>query len=151
MLSQSDSQSLPVSPSSWSDASLEKEYRRLLRAIRMARGRFALYPIERNLPVARREALLERLRQDLEQQGQQMRRVALSRERWQLLSLPEMQVPVLPDEVVLVSGLEETPDMTGLYSGGSQRPPFLALLNHLRETLRQCVPAPFLLWCPSSV
>lgn len=126
----------------------QKEYRRLLRAARMARGRFALFPIESNLSAERKDALLKQFRADLEKQGQRLRVVTLSHDCWQLLDLPEMETPVEPNEVILVQGLEDTPNVIQVLGTVPQRPPFLALLNHQRKTLRQCIPAPFLLWCP---
>ncbi len=125
----------------------EKEYRRLLRATRMAHSRFALFPIESDLTPANRTAFIERFRADLAQQGQCLRVIVLSSENWDLLNLPEMAAPLEQNDVVLVVGLEDTPDIVQASGSVRKRPPLLALLNHQRESLRRLVPTPFLLWC----
>ena len=48
-----------------------------------------------------------------------------------------METPVTPQEVLVVVGLEETPDLVPEPGSARKRPPALALLNNLRETLRK--------------
>src|SRR5207253_2389147 len=107
----------------------EKEYRRLLRVLRMARGHFTLLPVESDFSPGLRNALLERLRADLTAHDLCLRVVPLSHTRWDLMSLPEMEAPVRPSEVVAIIGLEDTPDIVQEPGRKPERPPALALLN----------------------
>ena len=54
----------------------EKEYRRLLRTLRKARGGFFLFPVESDFPKPLRDALLKRLRADLAEEGNCLRVLA---------------------------------------------------------------------------
>ena len=120
----------------------EKEYRRLLRVARMAKGRFTLLPIESDLSSSYRTLFLNRLQEDLAEQGQFLRVITLKRDNWQLFALPEMETPINSNEVAMLIGLEETPNFES-----ATRPPVFALLNSLRETLRNHIPASFFIWC----
>ena len=129
----------------------EKEYCRLLRALRMARGSFFLFPIESDFPNVLRDALLERLRSDLAARGNCLRTLSLNRRQWDVFALPELESSITEADVVILVGLEETPGIISEVGAKPARPPALALLNQQRELLHQCVPAPFLVWCPPFV
>ena len=129
----------------------EKEYRRLLRALRRARGSFFLFPIESDFPNALRDALLERLCADLAAEGSCLRVAAVNRREWNVFALPVLETPVTESDVVVLVGLEDTPGIVPEIGVQPVRPPALALLNQQRESLHQHVPAPFLVWCPPYV
>jgi tetratricopeptide (TPR) repeat protein len=126
----------------------EKEYRRLLRVLRMARGQFFLFPVECDFPPRLRDALLARLYTDLKSEGSCLRVVTLTRDNWDMFSLPGMETPVTAGEVVALVGLEDTPGITPELGAPPRRPPALALLNLQRDGFRTCLPAPLLVWCP---
>ncbi len=129
------------------DAAGEKEYRRLLRVLRMARGSFFLFPIESDFSNVLRDALLERLRADLAAEGVCLRVAELNRRQWNVFDLPELEAPVTEADVIALAGLEETPGIVPEIGAEPVRPPALALLNQQRESLHHHVPAPFLVWC----
>ena len=125
-----------------------KSYRRLLRALSMARGRFHLFPVESTLSVPEREKLFSMLRSDLAEAGLCLRTAVLGVDRWDAPALIKRDPPVQENEVLVLLGLEDTPGI--VREGGAEaiRPPALALLNQSRETLRALIHAPLIVWCP---
>jgi tetratricopeptide (TPR) repeat protein len=117
----------------------------------MARGRFHLFPVESDFSPALRSALLARLCADLAAAGLCLRILTLDRDCWNILTVLEQEPPILADEVVMLTGLEETPGIVAEPGAKPQRPRALAVLNQMRETLRQSIPAPFFVWCPTYV
>ncbi len=123
------------------------EYRRLLRVVRSAQGRFALFPIESDLPPRQRDAFLAQLAADLAADGCCVRRILLTREEWDVFAHPDWPERAAPTDVIAVVGLEETPGIVAEPGKPPARPPAIALLNQLRETLRKRLGVPLLLWC----
>lgn len=126
----------------------EKEYRRLVRAVRMGYGSFFLFPIESNFSNAQRDAFLARLGADLADEGLNLRVASLTREQWNMFDTSALESPVTASDVVVLVGLEDTPGIVPEAGAKPTRPPALALLNSARETLHRHIPAPFLVWCP---
>ncbi len=129
----------------------EKELRRMIRAARMARGRFHLFPIESDFTPALRAAFVERLRDDLAANGLRLRVVTLTPACWNVLAALEQEPPILPGDVLLLTGLEATPGIVREAGAKPQRPPALSALNQWREVLRQQIVAPLFAWCPTYV
>lgn len=126
----------------------EQEYKRLLRVLTAAQGLFALVPVASDFPVEARDALLERLTEDLAMHGIGFHVAGLSRERWDVLqALAAIAPPAGTPAVLAVIGLEETPGLVLAPSSPPRRPPTLALLNQSRESIRAQFPFPLLLWC----
>ena len=129
----------------------EQEYKRLLRVLTAAQGLFALVPVASDFPVEARDALLERLTEDLAVYGIAFHVARLSRERWDVLqALAAIAPPTGTPAVLAVVGLEETPGLVLEPGSPPRRPPTLALLNHARESIRAQFPFPLLLWCASA-
>lgn len=126
----------------------EKEYRRLVRAVRMGYGSFFLFPIESNYPTVLRDALLARLGTDLAAEGLTLRVAALTRDCWDVFDTSALESAITSSDVVVLVGLEETPGIVPEAGAKPTRPPALALLNSARETLHRHAPAPLLVWCP---
>lgn len=86
---------------------VEEAYRRLLRLLRAGRGMFTLIPVESTLSRDERDALFGRLRNDLANEGLQLRELEFSYGDWEPL---EVLDSVLGDDggdtnVVLIHGL----------------------------------------------
>lgn len=125
----------------------EKEYTRLLRAIRMAEGRYFIFPIESDFQMELRTAMLDRLRTDLTAINLRLRVLTLTETCWDIFSLLEQEEPIQQHDVVVLLGLENTPKIVQEPGAEPQRPPAIATLNIGREALRTKIPAPFLVWC----
>jgi len=126
----------------------EQEYTRLLRVLTAAQGLFALVPVASDFPVEARDALLERLTEDLAVHGIALHVIRLSRERWEVLqALAATAPPPGTPAVLAIVGLEETPGLVLDPGSAPRRPPTLALLNHSRESICAQFPFPLLLWC----
>jgi tetratricopeptide (TPR) repeat protein len=121
-----------------------RQYARLLRLLRAARGMFALVPVESNLAPAERDHLIARLSADLEADGMGLRVVELSYDRSDPVAA--MVAECRKDDgaqAILLHGLEQTP---GLRHGDKRRPTF-AILNHSREAIEARFPVPLIVWC----
>jgi tetratricopeptide (TPR) repeat protein len=114
--------------------------------IRHAQGMFGLLPVRSNYTVPARDALLQRLEEDLG--GIPLRTVRLTRETWD-------PGPMLADAVdelagrgaIALLGLEETPGIVPAVGEENRRPPALAILNHAREAIRNRCSYPLVVWC----
>lgn len=126
----------------------EQEYARLVRVLLAAQGMFALMPVASDFPVAARNALLERLAEDLSARGIAFHVAHLTRERWDVLqALAEIAPADGTPGVLAIVGLEETPGLVAEPGAPPGRPRALALLNHAREAVRVQFPFPLLVWC----
>ena len=121
----------------------------MARAARMARGRFHLFPVESDFTPALRVLFLDRLRDDLASNGLRLRVVTLTRACWNALAALEQEAPILPGDVVVLTGLESTSGIVREAGAKPQRPPALAALNQQREILHQQIAAPLFVWCPT--
>ena len=125
-----------------------KTYRRLLRAIGLARGRFHLFPVESSLSAPEREKMLSVMHGNLLTSGFCLRTIRLSVDCWDVLALIDQEPPTKENDVLLLIGLEDTPAIVREPGAEAIRPPALAILNQSRETLRALVHVPLIILCP---
>ena len=129
----------------------ETEYRQLLRVMRSARGGFFVFFIESDYSPTLRDTLLDCLRSDLAQSGTVLRRAMLSAKCPDIFALPELETGVGADDAFVLVGIEDTPGIVPEPGRKAERPPALAVLNRLRETLHSRLPVPFVVWCTPRV
>ncbi len=126
---------------------LEEPYRRLLRVLRASREMFALVPVESLLPRQDNDRLLERLLQDLERDGLELRFADVFYQDWDPLPAIERAWEGLEGPaVVVLRGLERTPPAP-LGMAKTPRPLAFARLNQVREHVEKQFPAPLVVWC----
>lgn len=109
---------------------------------------FTLILVESNLNTTERDALFERLRQDLCQDGLELKEVKLTYESWDATRALARTLGSSTGEntVLLLQGLERTPPGP-ILEEGSSRPPAFAGLNQARELLEDRYRVPLIVWC----
>ena len=128
------------------DAQGEREYTQLLSMLQHTQGIFALMLVRSNFTPALRDRLLERLSADLAPAPLSIVRVTKKKYNAAQM-LAEAAQFTSSTGVLVLTGLEDTPDM--VVEGGKEmrRPPALSSLNHGREALRRACRLPIIVWC----
>jgi tetratricopeptide (TPR) repeat protein len=123
------------------------EYGQLAMMLEESQGRFAPMIVRSDLSHAGRQALLNRLAQDLGPMIP-LRILEISREAWNPIpSVVEAASSLDGAGVVVLLGLEDTPGIIAVPGERPSRPPALAALNHGREALRRRCSCPMVVWC----
>jgi tetratricopeptide (TPR) repeat protein len=119
----------------------------LVMVLRQTQGMFALMPVRSNFSVPARDALLQRLENDLSPIPLHSVRLAreTSSDAAHLIARAAAELP--GSGVVVLLGLEETQGIVPIPGEPQRRPPALAALNHGREALRRHCPHPLIVWC----
>ena len=139
----------PLSPTSDLSRALgeagEEEYAQLVSLLGDAQGWFALILVRSDFTPALRDALLTRLAEDISPVCVRVVRVT-RQANGPVRALVESAKSVPEKSVLVLIGLENTPDIT-IDGGERKRLPAFSALNHGRETLRRTCPMPILVWC----
>lgn len=125
----------------------EAEYGELVSLLQDAQGMFALMLVRSDFTVPVRDALLERLAEDLGP-AIPLRVIRLTQEHWEAPVCVAESVSELGESgVIALVSLEDTPGIVPTPGEPPKRPPAIATLNHGREALRRDCPYPLLVWC----
>jgi hypothetical protein len=123
----------------------EEEFFQLVSFLEDDPDAFALILVQSDFDTDTRDALMARLSHEISPVALQT--ISLSSTNYDLpVLLSQAEVAISNPSVIVVTGLEETPQIAFTAAEIPERPPALAILNHGREAIRQ-FSHPLIIWC----